>query len=80
VRIVRFDCGENGYVPKEGLWDSLDFNQSESQVARGVWSDGAPHGRRLKGPEPGDDDRLEGSGLRSYAVFAYSEITFQGRF
>jgi sucrose-phosphate synthase len=24
VRIVRIDCGEEGYIPKEHLWDSLD--------------------------------------------------------
>ena len=24
ARIVRIDCGEEGYVPKEQLWDSLD--------------------------------------------------------
>ncbi|HEC29198.1 MAG TPA: HAD-IIB family hydrolase [Gammaproteobacteria bacterium] len=24
VRIVRIDCCDNGYVPKEGLWDFLD--------------------------------------------------------
>jgi sucrose-phosphate synthase len=24
LRIVRIDCGEEGYIPKEQLWDSLD--------------------------------------------------------
>ena len=24
VQIVRIDCGEEGYLPKEELWDSLD--------------------------------------------------------
>ena len=24
VRIVRIDCGDEGYIPKEQLWDSLD--------------------------------------------------------
>ena len=24
VRIIRIDCGEEGYLPKEELWDSLD--------------------------------------------------------
>ena len=24
TRIVRLDCGEQGYLPKEALWDSLD--------------------------------------------------------
>ena len=24
VRIVRIDCGEEGYIPKEDLWDHLD--------------------------------------------------------
>ncbi len=24
IRIIRLDCGEEGYLPKESLWDSLD--------------------------------------------------------
>jgi sucrose-phosphate synthase len=35
VRIVRLDCGEEGYIPKEGLWDHLDvFTDNALQYLR----------------------------------------------